>query len=428
MTVTDVQELIDVKCCHEDQTINEHVRKVHTFKAQHIVKRINVGITEIRRIWPEATGPELYVAFEMCQESIEDMIESIQEEAFRNKVGIETHNRLHPPKEQPVQQKKPEQETDNEDDEDDDDDFVCRAYDQDRPKSKGKASDKKQPAPKIVASDLCCPDDVDAKQWASWSDARKISYVQGERHPNAYYYRHLPKGEKQKNGAWSPDEKTLFFKRMKELRGNATTFGHDWGLFSLAIPGRVGYQCSNFYRLLLESGEMTDSSYVRGDDGKLHHISRVHDGKVTSKKRKGKREEKDIEIVGQDRSRVKTYAVSDVNTFRLYRAAKGPIQSRRSAEHDRSEEDEAAPSTTLSRYEMWALQNPLPDKTDFITGDIIRVPAISPSGYVLDYNTWIESLSEKSVDPFTGQHLTKRQLVVITTENYPEYADKIRNL
>jgi hypothetical protein len=81
-----------------------------------------------------------------------------------------------------------------------------------------------------------------------------------------------------------------------------------------------------------------------------------------------------------------------------------------------------------SRYEMWAMQNPLPDAIDFITGEVIRVPALSPDGYVLDYRTWIESLSEKAVNPFTQTHLTKRQLVILTTENIAEYADKIVNL
>lgn len=38
-------------------------------------------------------------------------------------------------------------------------------------------------------------------------------------------------------------EKKLFFDRMKEVGVNG-----QWGIFSMAIPGRVGYQCSNFYR------------------------------------------------------------------------------------------------------------------------------------------------------------------------------------
>jgi hypothetical protein len=91
-------------------------------------------------------------------------------------------------------------------------------------------------------------------------------------------------------------------------------------------------------------------------------------------------------------------------------------------------EDQPEDERTKSRYERWASQNPIPDAIDFITGEVMKVPAMSPDGYVLDYKTWLESLAEKPVNPFTQNHLTKRQLVILTTENYQQYADKIVNL
>lgn len=59
----------------------------------------------------------------------------------------------------------------------------------------------------------------------------------------------------------------LFYKRMAEVGVNG-----QWGVFAMAIPGRVGYQCSNFYRQLIESGEIKDDNYVIDEKGKAHFI------------------------------------------------------------------------------------------------------------------------------------------------------------
>jgi hypothetical protein len=70
-----------------------------------------------------------------------------------------------------------------------------------------------------------------------WSDARKRVYSQIETKPNSYYYRFNAPGEKQANGAWTDAEKELFHKRLAEVGADG-----QWGIFSMTIPGRVGYQ------------------------------------------------------------------------------------------------------------------------------------------------------------------------------------------
>ncbi len=70
-----------------------------------------------------------------------------------------------------------------------------------------------------------------------WSEARINAFKKREENPNSYYYRFNEPGESQKNGAWSVEEEELFMKRLKEFGCNG-----QWGLFSMAIPGRVGYQ------------------------------------------------------------------------------------------------------------------------------------------------------------------------------------------
>lgn len=72
-----------------------------------------------------------------------------------------------------------------------------------------------------------------------WSEARIRAYQGMKKNPNAYFYRFNAPGETQKNGPWSKEEDELFMKRLRE-------FGADgqWGIFSMTIPGRVGYQVS----------------------------------------------------------------------------------------------------------------------------------------------------------------------------------------
>lgn len=79
---------------------------------------------------------------------------------------------------------------------------------------------------------------VDAsKAFEGWSDARIKAYAAIDKKPNTYYYRFNAPGEVQRKGAWTKDEQLLFHKRLEEIGANG-----QWGLFSMTIPGRVGYQ------------------------------------------------------------------------------------------------------------------------------------------------------------------------------------------
>ncbi|KAJ2795474.1 hypothetical protein H4R21_005096, partial [Coemansia helicoidea] len=46
----------------------------------------------------------------------------------------------------------------------------------------------------------------------------------------------------------------------------------QWGIFSMTIPGRVGYQCSNYYRYLVENRLLHDPNYVLDEKGKAHFL------------------------------------------------------------------------------------------------------------------------------------------------------------
>ena len=96
-------------------------------------------------------------------------------------------------------------------------------------------------------------EDDDNTTGEDWSTAKRQSFQTLKTNPNAYYYRHVAPGETKRNGPWTEDEKRLF---LEVIKIHPPTQG-KWGLFAKHIPGRVGYQCRNFYHRLLESGELT---------------------------------------------------------------------------------------------------------------------------------------------------------------------------
>ncbi|OMH82857.1 hypothetical protein AX774_g3652 [Zancudomyces culisetae] len=100
-----------------------------------------------------------------------------------------------------------------------------------------------------------------------WSVARIKAYKAIKTRPNAYYYRFNAPGEVQRVGQWTQEEQRLFHSRLAEIGANG-----QWGIFSMVIPGRVGYQCSNYYRYLIESKQLVDPNYVLDSKGKAHFL------------------------------------------------------------------------------------------------------------------------------------------------------------
>ncbi|KAI9484093.1 MAG: hypothetical protein EXX96DRAFT_560874 [Benjaminiella poitrasii] len=103
--------------------------------------------------------------------------------------------------------------------------------------------------------------------FAGWSEARLRAYKMIDTNPNSYYYRFNAPGEQQRKGKWDEHENRLFMQRLSELGANS-----QWGIFSIAIPGRVGYQCSNYYRFMIESGHIQDPNYVLDGKGKARYL------------------------------------------------------------------------------------------------------------------------------------------------------------
>jgi hypothetical protein len=167
--------------------------------------------------------------------------------------------------------------------------------------------------------------------------------------PNAYFFRNLLPGECAKHGKWTDEEKDHFMVQLGLALSESPQLP-KWGLFSMRIPGRAGYQCRDLYNRLVKAGL---------------------------------------------------------------------VEARESAR--------SPPIQPLSRYERNALENPLKDAVDSITQEEIRVPAICPEGYVLDYETWTKCLGRDPVHPFLRTDLSRRQLTILTKDNIAQYRDKIKS-
>ena len=251
-----------------------------------------------------------------------------------------------------------------------------------------------------------------------WSEARVKAYMNRENNPNAYYYRFNDPGEQQRKGKFNAEEKAKF----KELISKGVDY--RWGLFSMQFPGRVGYQCSNFYRQLLASGEIVDANYVVDEST----------GKLTFK-RTGKRTGRSSVKVGADRPDPPPRRPA------AKPKAKAKTRSRSRTTAKSTKRQRAAAAKAKAKKPRFVGPETLPGFRDPMTGDKVDDLAISPYGHIMSYQSWMrvlqpcfdeesESFTKKKTNtcPFTSQRLTRRQLIKLDRSNIDDYRDKILNL
>ncbi len=304
--------------------------------------------------------------------------------------------------------------------------------------------------------DIEAPLEIDESElFAGWSEARIKGWKNRIKKPNAYYYRFNAPGERQANGGWTPKEHELFMATLAKLPDGKANY--EWGTFSISIPGRVGYQCSNYYRSLVKNGVVQDENYMLDDKGELRFnfknkgFDRTTIGSKPAKikappkpkkpkmrpppkikkpklkkpkkepKSKKKKDQGDDDTKGD-----KTFRCS-VKTGEIRRSSRNAGKEKRrytdggegedeDNEDDENEDDEGPPVLP-------------PGFLDPITRMQIEEPAaISPYGHVAGYETWCRILRNPEAPdtcPFTKQHLKRRQLVKLTHENIAEYLDKM---
>jgi len=297
----------------------------------------------------------------------------------------------------------------------------------------------------------------DVGNMEGWSEARKKAWTNRRTSPNAYFYRFNVPGQPQKNGKWDKEDHRLFMERVKAFGVN-----DQWGIFSKKIPGRVGYQCSNYWRGLVKDGDVVDPNY-HFDGKKLHFKRNTKTFRISDEYRKF------AVVIKKDASRVWTDlpqkhprhptaeycrevqealsgAVPSSSGTRRKRKAKRnggsdeewdaqPASKRRRRNNRRrgDDDDDEAFHCSLSTAVPSRVDddNPMGDFVDIMTGTAVVRPAISPYGHVLGYETWtmlLRTSKHKDLCPFTMQRLTRRSLVKLTKDNYDEFKHKIKNI
>eukprot|EP01083_Nonionella_stella_P026183 72054_1 len=275
-----------------------------------------------------------------------------------------------------------------------------------------------------------------------WSAARVKAWKNRDKHSNAYFYRFNAPGEAQKNGKWSMDEHHVFMERVFEFGVN-----DQWGMFSQVIVGRVGYQCSNYWRGLVKEGDVTDPNYDF-DGKKLHFKRNTKTFSISTEfRRYAITVNRDVSGIWTDLPQKHPLHPSEeycesVDNALASSSSGGRVKKRKRNEEDvtwhkkrrknkRSAEDDDETFHCNASIERQAVDNPMPDFIDCMTGNVVVKPAISTYGHVLGYDTWsmiLRNTKQKDICPFTLQRLTRRELVKLTKENYNEYQDKIRNI
>jgi len=303
----------------------------------------------------------------------------------------------------------------------------------------------------------------DKTSMEGWSVARQKAFKNIKTNPNAYYYRFNAPGEKQGGGGFTLEERKIFMLRMKELGVN-----NKWGVFSMKIPGRVGYQCSNFYRILVKNGDIRDPNY-HYDGKKLHFKRNVKKPGMSDKQfeairfynftiikdptgvwknlparheKAPKIEEVNGEVRLKPASSTAGAAAGDAagaaaaearkgKRKRKARAPRRPAKKKKRVKNDSDTDSDVdirvkeMESDSDDEY-----GNPIPDFIDPINGCPVEQPAISPYGHVCGYSNWTKILRTgkfKNTCPFTKKPLGRRELVKLTRANYDEFKDKIIN-
>eukprot|EP00002_Diphylleia_rotans_P002930 TRINITY_DN11920_c0_g1_i1.p1 TRINITY_DN11920_c0_g1~~TRINITY_DN11920_c0_g1_i1.p1 ORF type:complete len:611 (-),score=139.88 TRINITY_DN11920_c0_g1_i1:224-2056(-) len=452
----------------EEQSIIRQRTELMQLKFAEFEKReIKMKVRQIREMHPYMREAECIFALKnMCENREEEVIEKLTSQpitflhSIRKQIAVEI---VRQPETPVVQERLPKH---------------IRKRVSSRGSSKSNIS-----VSGYITTRLRLDDALKLGNFEGWSSARIRAYKCIKDNPNSYYYRFNAPGEAQRNGKWSPEEKELFLKRVTEIGITG-----QWGIFAMAIPGRVGYQCANFYRQLIAGGELKDENYAFGPDGKLHYMfsngpaKRRKPNEDSSDEREDSPSESRMEDVGRSRRTMpKSLSVSSPSVVspttnplisptldkkrsiptsgtprfksKNRSSKKGSKRRKRTSSEDESSDGTPNDDDNDEDYEGFSSRNsssrrraapliecveedeedqvyvdpsnPLPDFIDPFTLEVVNKPAISPYGHVAGYDGWVKALQGNNRCPFTKKPLNLRELVKLTFDNIEQYRSKI---
>lgn len=337
--------------------------------AQQMILRIGTINRNFKAIfqegWADVTPLEEYVATGECRYDREEVAAMIDGPEFRQRIRGLVAQKIAQARAAPTPP--PAAETSEEEEEEE----VAVRSRRSKPKPKAKGGRTRGVDRNGV------PEGVTRAEWAKFPEWKKDIYLKREENPNAFHYRFVAPGEERHRGAWTAAEERHFIEQME----GQTSDGHfagQWGLFAILIPGRVGYECRNFYDRLVKRGVFEDDRY--GADMKVMKKSEREGGATVGRTRRT------------------------------------PITRRRAPEPE--PEPELDPEA-----------NPFAKQLDPITLEPMWKPMASPGGVVLNKDTWTSMYREGNIAtcPYTRVDVKRRDLEPVTWENFEEWAPKLKN-
>ncbi|KAF9141856.1 hypothetical protein BG015_001105 [Linnemannia schmuckeri] len=148
-------------------------------------------------------------------------------------------------------------------------------------------SHKKQPSKKYSSAKGAKPtrtvngmeDVFSHAQVRTWSEVRIKTWEHRRTNVEGFYYRFVDPTEGQQNGPWSAKSAQEFMVRLEEWKARGIRIGTSWGIFSMKVSHKAGYQCSSYYRKLLETKKLTDPAYA-WEGGKLIMVNKSVGGEM----------------------------------------------------------------------------------------------------------------------------------------------------
>ncbi|KAF9986505.1 hypothetical protein BGZ65_007392, partial [Modicella reniformis] len=134
---------------------------------------------------------------------------------------------------------------------------------------------------KITRSSNNMEDVFSEEQVRNWSEVRIKTWEHRKTNTEAFYYRFVDPAEGQQNGPWSLKSEKEFMARYEEWKARGIRIGSSWGIFSMSVSHKAGYQCSSHYRRLLEKKKLTDPAYI-WEGGKLVMVNKSIGGELAN--------------------------------------------------------------------------------------------------------------------------------------------------
>lgn len=282
--------------------------------------------------------------------------------------------------------------------------------------------------------------------WDSYSSARRESFMNMFKNPNSFFYRNRPPGDPQKMGGFTSDEEEQFIQRINYFRNDLKVYDKLWGLFAVPLKGRLGYQCMNFYRHLIEIGRLkkikpkTDGSkrskntvspevQKKLEQEALDFIKQCLslNKQITEPQTKFERQPKNISTSSDEYS--DSYAAPHNNEYENHKSLKKHSKGNDSSSLNKFNRKKESSRNQLNSNKKGCISY-IYYAPDPITNKPMENPLLDQyAGIVLDKSSWTKYFNHEIAKPYNNICAKKlSDLLPLTPQVFEEFRNQIVNV